>query len=111
MKFAPLVLHTGQHYDDTCPTPSSATWACPDRTCTSASASDSRARQSAAVIKRFEPVVLKEKPDWVLVVGDVNSTFRGRIAQIDQLRLRFFSSFLSPFPGKDKLLLFPSTEN
>jgi UDP-N-acetylglucosamine 2-epimerase (non-hydrolysing) len=25
-------------------------------------------------MERFEPVVLKEKPDWVLVVGDVNST-------------------------------------
>lgn len=27
------------------------------------------ARQTVAVMKRFEPVVLKEKPDWVLVVG------------------------------------------
>ncbi len=25
-------------------------------------------------MERFEPVVLNEKPDWVLVVGDVNST-------------------------------------
>jgi UDP-N-acetylglucosamine 2-epimerase (non-hydrolysing) len=25
-------------------------------------------------MERFEPVVLQEKPDWVLVVGDVNST-------------------------------------
>ena len=27
-----------------------------------------------AVMERFEPVVLAKKPDWVLVVGDVNST-------------------------------------
>jgi UDP-N-acetylglucosamine 2-epimerase (non-hydrolysing) len=36
--------------------------------------SASHAAQTAAVMERFEPVVLKEKPDWVLVVGDVNST-------------------------------------
>jgi len=36
--------------------------------------SGSHAAQTAAVMERFEPVVLQEKPDWVLVVGDVNST-------------------------------------
>src|SRR4029079_944876 len=36
--------------------------------------SASHAAQTAAVMERFEPVVLEEKPDWVLVVGDVNST-------------------------------------
>lgn len=29
--------------------------------------------QTAAVMERFEPVLLRERPDWVLVVGDVNS--------------------------------------
>src|SRR5947209_13613581 len=36
--------------------------------------SGSHAVQTAEVMKRFEPVVLAEKPDLVLVVGDVNST-------------------------------------
>src|SRR5918997_1478358 len=36
--------------------------------------SGSHARQTAAVMLGFEPVVLEHKPDWVLVVGDVNST-------------------------------------
>ena len=36
--------------------------------------SGSHAVQTAAVMERFEPVVFSEKPDWVLVVGDVNST-------------------------------------
>src|SRR5207237_4947247 len=36
--------------------------------------SASHAVQTAAVMQSFEPVVLAEQPDWVLVVGDVNST-------------------------------------
>jgi UDP-N-acetylglucosamine 2-epimerase (non-hydrolysing) len=36
--------------------------------------SGSHAAQTAAVMQAFEPVVLREQPDWVLVVGDVNST-------------------------------------
>ena len=36
--------------------------------------SGSHAQQTAEIMKRFEPVVLSEKPDAVLVVGDVNST-------------------------------------
>src|SRR5439155_22781631 len=36
--------------------------------------SGSHAAQTAAVMSSFEPVVLREQPDWVLVVGDVNST-------------------------------------
>jgi UDP-N-acetylglucosamine 2-epimerase (non-hydrolysing) len=36
--------------------------------------SGSHATQTANVMLRFEPVCLRENPDWVVVVGDVNST-------------------------------------
>ncbi len=36
--------------------------------------SGSHAKQTATIMERFEPVVLEEKTDLVLVVGDVNST-------------------------------------
>jgi UDP-N-acetylglucosamine 2-epimerase (non-hydrolysing) len=36
--------------------------------------SASHAVQTARIMTAFEPVLLREKPDWVLVVGDVNST-------------------------------------
>src|SRR2546423_12804930 len=36
--------------------------------------SASQAAQTAAIMQKFEPVLLKEQPDWVVVVGDVNST-------------------------------------
>ena len=36
--------------------------------------------QTAKIMTAFEPVVLAEKPDWVLVVGDVNSTIACALA-------------------------------
>jgi UDP-N-acetylglucosamine 2-epimerase (non-hydrolysing) len=36
--------------------------------------SGTHAGQTAEIMKRFEPVLMKEKPDYTLVVGDVNST-------------------------------------
>src|SRR5207244_1143647 len=36
--------------------------------------SGSHAVQTAEVMKRFEPILLEQRPDAVLVVGDVNST-------------------------------------
>src|SRR5437762_9074533 len=41
--------------------------------------SASHAAQTAAIMLAFEPVVLREKPDWVVVVGDVNSTLAGAL--------------------------------
>src|SRR6202171_4626764 len=41
--------------------------------------SGSHAAQTAAIMQAFEPVIIKEKPDWVLVVGDVNSTLAGAL--------------------------------
>ena len=36
--------------------------------------SGSHAVQTANVMAKFEPVCEQERPDWVVVVGDVNST-------------------------------------
>jgi UDP-N-acetylglucosamine 2-epimerase (non-hydrolysing) len=36
--------------------------------------SGTHAEQTARIMLAFEPVVLKHQPDWVVVVGDVNST-------------------------------------
>src|SRR6185369_12102737 len=36
--------------------------------------SGSHAIQTANIMTAFEPVVLEDRPDWVVVVGDVNST-------------------------------------
>ncbi len=73
-EFAPLVVHTGQHYDAAMSDAFFRDLALPAPDVHLEVGSGSHARQTAAVMERFEPVVLREKPDWVVVVGDVNST-------------------------------------
>src|SRR5918992_1731829 len=73
-EFAPLVVHTGQHYDESMSGAFFRDLELPRADYHLGVGSGSHAAQTAAVMERFEPVVLQEKPDWVLVVGDVNST-------------------------------------
>src|SRR5829696_9028185 len=72
--FQPLVVHTGQHYDEAMSDSFFRDLELPQPDTHLGVGSGSHAVQTAAVMERFEPVVLAEKPDWVLVVGDVNST-------------------------------------
>lgn len=39
----------------------------------------SHARQTAKIMEKLEPVILKEKPDLIMVFGDVNSTLAGAL--------------------------------
>src|SRR4029079_13583191 len=72
--FLPLVLHTGQHYDASMSDAFFTDLDLPQPDVYLGVGSGSHAVQTATIMERFEPVVLKEQPDWVLVVGDVNST-------------------------------------
>src|SRR6266496_3787099 len=73
-QFTPLVVHTGQHYDSLMSDLFFRDLDLPTPDVYLGVGSASHAAQTAAVMERFEPVVIQEKPDWVLVVGDVNST-------------------------------------
>lgn len=73
-KFHPLVVHTGQHYDAAMSDSFFRDLELPQPDTHLGVGSASHAAQTAAVMQRFEPIVINEKPDWVLVVGDVNST-------------------------------------
>src|SRR5882762_5366876 len=73
-EFAPLVVHTGQHYDQLMSDALLRDLDLPQPDVCLEVGSASQAAQTAAIMQRFEPVVLRERPDWVLVVGDVNST-------------------------------------
>src|SRR3954471_19704935 len=73
-EFAPAVLHTGQHYDAQISDAFFRDLGLPRPDVYLGVGSGSHAAQTAAVMQSFEPVVLAERPDWVIVVGDVNST-------------------------------------
>jgi len=73
-EFMPLLLHTGQHYDEGMSDAFFRDLGLPKPDVYLGVGSGSHAAQTAAVMQSFEPVVLSEQPDWVVVVGDVNST-------------------------------------
>jgi UDP-N-acetylglucosamine 2-epimerase (non-hydrolysing) len=73
-EFAPLLVHTGQHYDPEMSQAFFEDLALPEPDAYLGVGGGSHAAQTAAVMQMFEPVVIREEPDWVVVVGDVNST-------------------------------------
>ena len=68
------LVHTGQHYDALMSDVFFKGLEIPDPDESLNVGSGSHAQQTAAIMSRFEPVVLSHKPDIVLVYGDVNST-------------------------------------
>lgn len=73
-KIEPLLVHTGQHYDERMSKLFFVDLGIPQPDINLEVGSGSHAGQTAEIMRRFEPVVLEHKPDWLIVVGDVNST-------------------------------------
>jgi len=73
-EFQPILVHTGQHYDATMSDAFFRDLEMPEPDIYLGVGSASHAVQTAGIMRAFEPIVLQEKPDWVVVVGDVNST-------------------------------------
>lgn len=69
-----VLVHTGQHYDKTMSHLFFDELNIPKPDINLEVGSGSHAVQTAEIMKRFEPVVEDICPDYVLVVGDVNST-------------------------------------
>ena len=69
-----LLVHTGQHYDERMSKSFFEDLGMPKPDINLEVGSGSHAEQTARIMVEFEKVCLVEKPDLVIVVGDVNST-------------------------------------
>lgn len=69
-----VLVHTGQHYDEAMSDLFFADLNIPKPDVHLGVGSGSHAAQTAEIMKRFEEVLLRERPDLLIVVGDVNST-------------------------------------
>src|SRR5437660_11074467 len=68
------LVHTGQHYDEKMSGVFFQELGIPLPDINLEVGSGSHAVQTANIMTKFEPVCIEEKPDWVVVVGDVNSS-------------------------------------
>jgi UDP-N-acetylglucosamine 2-epimerase (non-hydrolysing) len=70
----PLLVHTGQHYDENMSAGILRELGLPDPDINLHIGSGTHAEQTAGVMLAYEKVCMETPPDYVIVVGDVNST-------------------------------------
>ena len=73
-RFDSLLVHTGQHYDESMSDSFFDDLDIPRPDINLGVGSSSHAVQTARIMMAIEPVLEDYKPDWLVVVGDVNST-------------------------------------
>lgn len=78
-RFESILVHTGQHYDDSMSGTFFRELHIPSPRHHLNVGSGSHAQQTAEIMRRLEPVLIAEKPAGVIVVGDVNSTLAGAL--------------------------------
>ena len=69
-----IVVHTGQHYDDALSDGLFRDLGIPAPDINLDVGSASHAIQTARIMERIEPIFIRERPDWIVLYGDVNST-------------------------------------
>lgn len=74
-----VLVHTGQHYDDRMSKAFFDALGIPEADINLGIRSGSHAEQVGHTMIKFEEVIKKEKPDWVVVVGDVNATLAASV--------------------------------
>jgi UDP-N-acetylglucosamine 2-epimerase (non-hydrolysing) len=72
--FEPAIVHTGQHYDAAMSDDIFADLGLPAPDFHLGVGSGSHAEQTGGVMIAYEKVAQAHRPDWLIVVGDVNST-------------------------------------
>lgn len=73
-EFRPFLVHTGQHYDPNMSDAFFRDLKLPQPDHHLGIGSGTHAEQTGGVMIAYEKLALAEQPDWIVVVGDVNST-------------------------------------
>jgi UDP-N-acetylglucosamine 2-epimerase (non-hydrolysing) len=77
-----LVVHTGQHYDAEMSDVFFSGLGIPDPDIHLGVGSGSHGAQTGTMLSALDPIFDKERPDWVLVYGDTNSTIAAALAAV-----------------------------
>jgi UDP-GlcNAc3NAcA epimerase len=75
-----VIIHTGQHYDSNMSDVFFKEMHIPKPSYFLGIGGKSHGAMTGKMIERIEEILLKERPDWVLVYGDTNSTLAGAIS-------------------------------
>ncbi|MHC1775828.1 MAG: non-hydrolyzing UDP-N-acetylglucosamine 2-epimerase [Lentimicrobium sp.] len=79
-KIKEIIVHTGQHYDANMSQVFIDELGIPAPDYNLGVGSGSHGRQTAAMIEGIEKILLDEKPDFLILYGDTNSTLAGAVA-------------------------------
>lgn len=77
-----VILHTGQHYDADLSDVFFSGLDIPDPDIHLGVGSGSHGAQTGTMLAELDPIFERERPDWVLVYGDTNSTIAATLAAV-----------------------------